>query len=296
MLETKKTQNLYQVTQKVLFYRPADKKFLFAKDSNVDGKFYKDYGPWDVIGGRPDENENVDSALDREVREEAGEDICYEVDSVLGRAEMVYGWGNVMAIGFLAIYKDGEVRLSDEHSEFKWCTADEVEKDEEIKPWLKQFVKTATERLKEREYLNDLKRCQADFENYKKRLATQQKELGGYLIERLVMDLVPVMDNFRSATEHVPEAERGSPWVTGIQYIEKQLEKVLTENGVETITAQVGDAFDPKIHEAVSGEATNDESGITNHTEGKEVIVKVLQNGYKIGERIIRPVKVVINS
>ena len=88
------------------------------------------------------------------------------------------------------------------------------------------------------EYLNDLQRLQADFENFKKRQATREKEIAGYLIEKLVMDIVPVMDNFRMATEHVPEAERASPWVTGIQYIEKQLEKVLMEKLVMSLTRQ----------------------------------------------------------
>lgn len=144
------------------------------------------------------------------------------------------------------------------------------------------------------EYLNDLKRLQADFENYKKRQATREKEIAGYLIEKLVMDLVPVMDNFRMATEHVPEAERASPWVTGIQYIEKQLEKVLTENGVSTIEVQVGDTFDPTVHEALEQAAPSEEHQEEAATHDSPIITKVLQNGFKIGERIIRPAKVTV--
>ncbi len=144
------------------------------------------------------------------------------------------------------------------------------------------------------EYLNDLQRLQADFENYKKRQATREKEIAGYLIEKLVMDIVPVMDNFRMATEHIPEAERTSPWVTGIQYIEKQLEKVLTENGVSTIEVRVGDAFDPTIHEALKQAEPSE--GATEGAEGDHVqtVTKVLQNGFKIGERVIRPAKVTV--
>ncbi len=141
------------------------------------------------------------------------------------------------------------------------------------------------------EYLNDLKRLQADFENYKKRQATREKEIAGYLIEKLVMDIVPVMDNFRMATEHVPEAERASPWVTGIQYIEKQLEKVLTENGVTTIEVKVGDTFDPTIHEALEQTEQSEEDA---EGSNEQTVTKVLQNGFKIGERIIRPAKVTV--
>ncbi len=145
------------------------------------------------------------------------------------------------------------------------------------------------------EYLNDLKRLQADFENYKKRQATREKEIAGYLIEKLVMDIVPVMDNFRMATEHVPETERTSPWVTGIQYIEKQLEKVLTENGVTTIEVKIGDAFDPTIHEALEQAVSGEASEKTGEENDIQTVTKVLQNGFRIGERVIRPAKVIVS-
>jgi molecular chaperone GrpE len=167
---------------------------------------------------------------------------------------------------------------------------EEVAAGEEIIDW----------QAKAEEYLNDFKRCQADFENYKKRQALQQKEIGAYLTEKLVMDIVPVMDNFRMATEHVPETEKSSSWVTGIQYIEKQLEKVLSENGVITIEVKIGDIFDPKIHEAIDIQQTvdnppTDEAGIEQETkEKKQIIANVIQNGFKIGEKIIRPAKVIV--
>lgn len=135
--------------------------------------------------------------------------------------------------------------------------------------------------VKAEEYLTDLKRVQADFENYKKRQAESQKELGGYLIEKLILEIVPVLDNFRAATMHVPEEQKNSPWVTGIQYIEKQLEDVVKQNGVEVIEVKEGDTFDPSIHEAVSHEG--EETG---------KITKVLQNGFRIGSKVIRPAKV----
>ncbi|MFZ2299881.1 MAG: nucleotide exchange factor GrpE [Candidatus Moraniibacteriota bacterium] len=146
-----------------------------------------------------------------------------------------------------------------------------------------------TEKLAE-EYLNDLKRCQAEFENYKKRQAAQQKELGGYLIEKLVLDIIPVLDNFRSATLHVPAEQKDSPWVVGIQYIEKQLESVLTDNGMRTIEVTEGEAFDPKIHEAVDSQQSTD-----NSQQEKQVVAKVIQKGYRFGDRVIRPAKVTVS-
>lgn len=168
---------------------------------------------------------------------------------------------------------------------------EELKQEEVIPPEVSEEKLPKTDAELADEYLNDLKRLQADFENYKKRQATREKEIAGYLIEKLVMDIVPVMDNFRMATEHVPEAERASPWVTGIQYIEKQLEKVLTENGVSTIEVKVGDTFDPTIHEALEQTEQSEEDVEGNN---EQTVTKVLQNGFKIGERIIRPAKVTV--
>ncbi len=159
--------------------------------------------------------------------------------------------------------------------------------------------------VKAEEYLADLQRAQADFENYKKRQEESQKDLRGILIERLILDIVPVLDNFRSATQHVPPEQKESPWVIGIQYIEKQLETVLTDNGVQTVEVKEGDVFDPSIHEAVSKAESPEpvEGASKEEAEGSEPvelknegnkIVKVLQNGFKLGGKVIRPVKVII--
>lgn len=143
------------------------------------------------------------------------------------------------------------------------------------------------------EYLDGWKRCQAEFENYKKRQETEKKELQGYLIESLLFDLFPVLDNFRAATGHVPETEKDSPWVTGIQYIEKQLEDALKAHGVEPIEVKEGDAFDPSIHEAVDSQQSTDNSQQEEKNQ-KQIVEKVLQNGYKIGERVVRAAKVTV--
>lgn len=144
---------------------------------------------------------------------------------------------------------------------------------------------------KSEEYLADLKRAQADFENYKKRQQESQKDLRGILIEKLVLDIIPILDNFRSATQHVPPEQKESPWVVGIGYIEKQLETVLIDNGMRTIEVKEGDVFDPSIHEAIDAE--NQESGIANHEE-KQRVTRVIQKGYKFGDRVIRPAKVIV--
>jgi len=146
--------------------------------------------------------------------------------------------------------------------------------------------------VKAEEYIVDLKRTQADFENYKKRQAESQKELRGMLIEKIVLDIVPVLDNFRSATSHVPPEQMSSPWVVGIQYIEKQLETVLTDNGMQVMEVKEGDVFDPSIHEALDTEESSKEQAENTNEEHR--IAKVVQKGYKFGDRVIRPAKVIV--
>jgi len=141
---------------------------------------------------------------------------------------------------------------------------------------------------KAEEYLNGWKRSQADFENYRKRQAEERKDLIAYGNMNLILDILPVIDNFYASTEHVPEDQKDSPWVTGIMHILKQLEQVLTDNGVSEISTKTGDAFDPEIHEAIKDKDDKKEK------EFKNIIKKIVQKGYKMGSRIIRPARVVV--
>ncbi len=287
-MKKEKKPALFQVSQKAVIYDPETGKFLFVKYSPEISKNADD---WGFIGGRIDEGEDDSiQALKREIAEEAG-DIEYELQGVVDT-----NIDNRCRIGYLVYYKGGEITLSEEHSEYAWMTAEEIEKEEKCRPGVKQLVSSAVAKMKSEEYLNDLKRLQADFENYKKRQAESQKELAGYLIEKLLFDIIPVLDNFRMATGHVPDDAKDSPWVTGIQYIEKQLEDALKSHGVEVMEVREGDAFDPSVHEAIDYDKKQGTSGKEQGEEGetKEQVAKVLQNGYRIGGRVVRPAKVTV--
>ncbi len=147
---------------------------------------------------------------------------------------------------------------------------------------------------KEQEYLDGWKRCQADFENYKKMQTEAQKEFVKYSAQNVVMQIIPVLDNFHMSTDHVPEDQKNNAWVTGIMHIQKQLENVLKENGVTEIETKVGDKFNPEIHEAVQN---NEQGTVNNEQQGKnkqELVKKVILKGYKLNDKIIRPVKVIV--
>jgi molecular chaperone GrpE len=101
-----------------------------------------------------------------------------------------------------------------------------------------------------------------------------------------------VIDNFHASTDHIPEDQKENSWVTGIMYIQKQLEQVLTENGVTEIEVKVGDNFDPAMHEAV---ADMECKGCkTKDYKFSNKIKKVVTRGYQMGDKIIRASRVIV--
>ena len=164
---------------------------------------------------------------------------------------------------------------------------EEIETVQEEKEEIEEIAEE--EKTKEEEYLEDLKRCQADFDNYRKRQDERMKELGNLVKEDLVLQLFPVLDNFEMSLSHVPEDQKENAWVTGMMHIQRQLETVLKENGIEEIEVKEGDEFDPEIHEAIH----NEESRIKNQ-ELSNRVSKIIAKGYRIGDKVIRAAKVIV--
>jgi molecular chaperone GrpE len=132
--------------------------------------------------------------------------------------------------------------------------------------------------------------------------AESQREFIKYAGQNIVLQIIPVLDNFHMSTDHIPEDQKDGGWVVGIMHIQKQLENVLAENGIEEITAKEGDKFDPVIHEAIQDR--KQESG-DKEQEMKGIIKKVVLKGYRMGParnashsdaggKILRPVKVTV--
>lgn len=124
----------------------------------------------------------------------------------------------------------------------------------------------------EHDYLADLQRLQADFENFKKRTSRQQTEALSRASEALIKRLLPVLDHFQLAEEH---GEAGG----GIQLAIKELVEVLRAEGLEPIEAE-GQPFDPTIHEAVE---THDDPGVT-----VETVASVHRRGYRLNGHLLR--------
>ena len=127
-------------------------------------------------------------------------------------------------------------------------------------------------------------RLMADFQNYKRRVEKEKGDIYAYANEKIVTELLTVMDNFERALQH--EAAEDS-FGEGMRMIFKQLAGVLEKAGLEEIKA-LGEDFDPKFHNAVMTEDNAD------YESGK--VTEVMQKGYLLNKKVIRPSMVKVNN
>lgn len=128
-------------------------------------------------------------------------------------------------------------------------------------------------------------RAQADFENYRKRMTREIQESQRYAAMTIARDLLPVMDNLGRAVEAAEKVGEGSTLLTGVQMVSQQLNETLARHGLEPIAAE-GEMFDPERHEAVSQQPSGDVKPGT--------VLIVVQTGYRLGDRVVRPAKVIV--
>lgn len=140
--------------------------------------------------------------------------------------------------------------------------------------------------LAERDQLKDqILRARAEFDNYRKRMARQAEQIRKTAAERLLLALLPVVDNLERALDHAEGAATGLG--EGVQMVLRQLSEVLSQQGVDPIPA-MGEPFDPNVHEAVM--RTHSEQ----YAEG--LVAQEFQRGYRIGDYVLRPSKVVVSA
>jgi molecular chaperone GrpE len=133
------------------------------------------------------------------------------------------------------------------------------------------------------EYLDGWQRARAEFVNYKKRVDREQAEARIRITGEIFTRYLDIVDDLERALKERPSEGEGAVWSEGIELIYKKFMGMLEAEGVEVIPAE-GQEFDPNFHEAV----THDES--EDHEEG--FVIEVLQPGYIVGERVLRPAMV----
>jgi molecular chaperone GrpE len=137
------------------------------------------------------------------------------------------------------------------------------------------------------EYLGLAQRTQADFENFRKRSAREAAAATQRGATKLTKELLPAVDNLERALEHAPEASSDSElaFLAGIKHVHSDLIAALQRAGIERYSPE-GEPFDPTLHEAVA------QQPIDGFAPG--TVVEVFQRGYRIGENVVRPARVVV--
>lgn len=129
-------------------------------------------------------------------------------------------------------------------------------------------------------------RLGADFANFRRRTEEERSQLTKMAQAQTLLELAPVLDNFRRATDHLPTELKDNNWVTGVLYVEKQLEQILEGFGLQKIKT-IGEQFDPRLHEAIESVESDKESNI---------ITAEVEAGYLLGDQVLKPAKVKVSN
>jgi molecular chaperone GrpE len=129
-----------------------------------------------------------------------------------------------------------------------------------------------------------LLRLAADFENYKKRAARERAEYVTFANERLIKELLPVLDDLERALQAADEHEEAK-LEEGVELVHRALASLLERHGVKEISTE--GKFDPHVHEALLSQPSESEEGS---------VIDVVQKGYTIGDRVVRPARVIVSE
>ncbi len=130
------------------------------------------------------------------------------------------------------------------------------------------------------EYLDGWQRARAEFANLKKRVEREKSEMRERIISEIISHYLDILDDFDRALKDRLEENVDEAWIAGLEMIRQKLKAVLESEGVEVIPA-VGMDFDPNLHDAISYEESEE------YENGQ--IIDVIKQGYRLGDRVIRP-------
>jgi molecular chaperone GrpE len=157
---------------------------------------------------------------------------------------------------------------------------EEVENSEE--ELVEEVDETEALRAENEELIDTLQRVKAEFDNYRKRAARDQASLVARAHERLVKELLPVLDDLERALGAAEQHEEAK-LEDGVRLVHRSLADALSREGLAEINTD--GKFDPHVHEALLTQPSEAEEGS---------VIEVLQRGYKLGDRVLRPARVVV--
>ncbi|MFN3690167.1 MAG: nucleotide exchange factor GrpE [Fimbriimonadales bacterium] len=128
-------------------------------------------------------------------------------------------------------------------------------------------------------------RTLADFQNYRRRQQEEIERQRGLLLESLMEDLLPILDNFERALQAAEATRELEPLMEGVRLTERQIKALLARYDIHPIVA-MGQPFDPNLHEAIQRVET------TDYEDG--IVIDEVERGYRLGERVLRPSRVIV--
>ena len=172
----------------------------------------------------------------------------------------------------------------DENKELENENIEDVVKEDEVQDESQEVTNDSSDDEKYQDLMDKFMRLQADFANYKRRTEAQKTEYVELGVKKIVNDLLPVLDNFERALDSIEEKDST---YDGILMIKNQLTDVLKKEGIVEMKA-LGEEFDPTYHHAVLTEDSDEyDSGY---------VIEVLQKGYLINDKTLRPAMVKVSQ
>ena len=160
---------------------------------------------------------------------------------------------------------------------------DDDQSEAQVQPSLEEQLALAEAQAQE--YLDGWQRARAELANYKKRHERERTDMHVRARVAVIARFLDVADDFGRALENAPDSPDMHDWLEGFSLIDRKLGSILEAEGVTEIEAE-GQEFDPAWHEAISQQPSED------HSEGQ--IVTVVQKGYRLGDQVVRPARVII--
>ena len=158
----------------------------------------------------------------------------------------------------------------------------QAEETEETEDLVEEIDETEALRNENEELIDTLQRLQAEFDNYRKRALRDQESLVARAHERLVKELLPVLDDLERALVAAEQHEEAK-LEEGVRLVHRALADALEREGLAEI--ETNGKFDPHVHEALLTQPSEAEEGS---------VIEVLQKGYRLGDRVLRPSRVVV--
>lgn len=244
---------------------------------------------WTIPGGHIEWGEKMEETLIREVKEETNLDIDQiefisaaegiKLKSFLKDKHFIF-------LNFLAHWSGGEPKLSVEMTEYVWVNPNKAKEEMKLAPSIIDMIDKFIDRSDiarpdienfEAKYTRAL----ADYQNLLKQSAKDKEEFVKFAVGNFLQDILPVYDHLRMALSGLPDQEKDSAWVKGVEYVVKQFKDVLSTRGVEEIKTIEAD-FDHNLMEALEGEGTK--------------VIKEVMPGYTLHGRVIRAAKVIVGK